>query len=75
MKIFYDDEVDALYLELGEESPEGVVEIAEGVNLDTAPGNKIVGIEILDASRKLDLGTVLTYSLECDRSIIAARSA
>ena len=35
MKVYYDDEVDALYLKLGDEIPEGVVEISEGVNLDT----------------------------------------
>ena len=35
MKVHYDKEADALYLKLGDESPEGVIEIAEGVNLDT----------------------------------------
>ncbi len=34
MKIYYDDKVDALYLEFSKGKPEGVVEIAEGVNLD-----------------------------------------
>ena len=33
MKIFYDNEVDALYLGLGEETPEGVSEISSGINL------------------------------------------
>jgi uncharacterized protein YuzE len=36
-KVYYDDEIDALYLELGDESPDGVIELAEGVNLDTMP--------------------------------------
>lgn len=75
MKIFYDDEVDALYLELGDGQPSGVVEISEGVNLDTTADDKIVGIEILDASRKLDLSTVLSCSLEFDRGLIVKRSA
>ena len=52
MKVYYDNEVDALYLELGDETPEGVVEISEGVNLDTTPDGKLVGIEILKASEK-----------------------
>lgn len=52
MKVYYDDEVDALYLELSDESPEGVIEISEGVNIDTTSADKIVGIEILDASKK-----------------------
>ncbi len=47
MKAYYDDEVDALYLKFGDETPDGVIEIAEGLNLDTTSGNKIVGIEIL----------------------------
>ena len=50
MKVYYDDEVDALYLKLSDEIPEGVIEISEGVNLDTTSGEKIVGIEILHAS-------------------------
>ena len=35
MKIYYDKEVDALYIKLGVKQPDGVVEISEGVNLDT----------------------------------------
>lgn len=70
MKIYYDDEVDALYLKLSDETPEGVVEITEGVHLDTTSDNKIVGIEILSASRKVDLKTFLTYSLEFEKNLI-----
>ena len=29
MKVFYDDEVDALYLKLSDIQPEGVIEISE----------------------------------------------
>jgi len=36
-----------------------VIEIAEGVNLDTTSEDKIVGIEILNASKKIDLKTAL----------------
>lgn len=59
MKVYYDDEVDAFYLKLGDESPEGVIEIVDGVNLDTTAENKIAGIEVLKASKKLDLKTIL----------------
>ena len=75
MKVYYDNEVDALYLKLGDESPEGVIEIAEGVNLDTTSLDKIVGIEILDASKKLDLKTILTYTLEFDKDLITQKTA
>jgi len=75
MKVHYDDEVDALYLELGNEAPEGVVEITEGVNLDTTANGRIVGIEILDASKKIDLKTILSYRLEFDKDLIAEKTA
>ena len=74
MRVHYDKEVDALYLEFGDEPPEGVIEIAEGVNLDTTSQGKIVGIEILDASGKMDLRTILSYTLELDKDLIAPRS-
>ena len=75
MRIHYDNEVDALYLKLGDESPEGVIEIAEGVSLDTTSDDKIVGIEILDASKKIDLNTILSYTLELDKDLIAQKTA
>lgn len=75
MKVYYDDEVDALYLKLGDEAPEGVIEISEGVNLDTTSEDKIVGIEILDASKKIDLKTILSYTLEFDKDLIIQKTA
>ena len=42
MKVYYDDEVDALYLKLGDDKPDGVIEISEGVNIDTTSQDKIV---------------------------------
>ncbi len=70
MRIHYDHQVDALYLKLGEESPDGVMEIAEGINLDTTSEDKIVGIEILHASKRIDLKTILSYTLELDKDLI-----
>ncbi len=70
MKVYYDDEVDALYLKLGDETPDGAIEISEGVNLDTTSQDKIVSIEILNASKRMDLRTVLSYSLEFDKDLI-----
>jgi len=75
MKVYYDDEVDALYLRLSDETPDGVVEVDEGVNLDTTSDSRIVGIEILNASKKLDLKTVLSYSLEFEKKLIAEKTA
>jgi uncharacterized protein YuzE len=64
MKIFYDKEVDALYLQLSEIEPDGVMELSEGINLDTSCNGKILGIEILGASKKLNLETILNYSID-----------
>ncbi|MEK6678005.1 MAG: DUF2283 domain-containing protein [Nitrospirota bacterium] len=75
MKVYYDDEVDALYLKLGDEAPEGVVEISEGVNLDTTSEDKIVGIEILHASKRIDLKTILSYTLEFEKELITQKTA
>jgi uncharacterized protein YuzE len=75
MKVYYDDEVDALYLKLGDETPEGVIEISEGVNLDTTSEDKIVGIEILEASKKIDLKTILSYTLEFDKELVIQKTA
>jgi uncharacterized protein YuzE len=69
MKVYYDDEVDALYLKLGNKRPEGVIEISEGVNLDTTSEGKIVGIEILNASKKMNINTILSYTLEMDKKL------
>ncbi len=71
MKVYYDDEVDALYIKLSEEEAEGVIEITEGVNLDTTSDNIIVGLEILSASKKVDLKSFLNYSLEFDKDLIS----
>ena len=75
MKVYHDNEVDALYLKMGDETPEGVIEISEGVNLDTTSEDKIVGIEILNASKKIDLKTILSYTLEFDKDLITQKTA
>lgn len=70
MKVHYDNEVDALYIKLGNQKPTGVVEISEGVNLDTTSDDKIVGIEILNASYKMNIQTILSYELQLDKKLV-----
>ena len=70
MKIYYDDKVDALYLEFSKGKADGVVEISEGVNLDLTEKGHIIGIEILDSSQKIDLNTILTYQLNFNKKVI-----
>lgn len=62
MKIKYDKEVDAAYIQMSSKKPDGAVEIAEGVVLHTTASNEIVAIEILDAAKKIPIKTL--YKLE-----------
>ncbi len=70
MKVFYDEKVDALYFSLGDQEPDGVIEIAEGINVDTTTDGKLTGIEILKASRKMNINTILSYTLELDKNLL-----
>lgn len=70
MKVQYDRATDALYLELDDQPPDGVIEIDEGVNLDTTQDEKITGIEILNASKRVNIENLLTYTLDIDRSLL-----
>ena len=64
MKIYYDEKIDAAYIKLSEEKPSGVIEMSEGVNLDMTEDGKIVGIEILDAAKKIPLRSLFTCEYE-----------
>ena len=75
MKVHYDETIDALYLELGDQQPDGVIEIAEGINIDTTKDGKLTGIEILKASDKMNINTILSYSLELDQDILKQKIA
>ena len=70
MRVHYDNQVDTIYIKLGNQKPDGVIEISEGVNLDTTSDDKIVGIEILNASKKMNIRTILSYELELDEKLI-----
>ena len=70
MKVYYDEEIDALYLKLSDQNPDGVIEITEGINIDTTVDGKLTGIEILKASKKININTILTYTLELDQNIL-----
>ena len=66
MKVTYDKKVDAVYLELVKLKPEGVIEVADGINVDVTSDGKIVGIELLDASKKISIDSFLTYEIEAE---------
>ena len=64
MRIEYDKEVDALYVRLREATPVNNMDIEEGVTVDLDKEGHIVGIEILDASERLGLESLLNFSIE-----------
>ena len=53
MKIEYDREVDALYIQLRDARPARALDVEEGVTIDVDAQGHIIGIEILDASERL----------------------
>jgi len=74
MKMYYDQAVGALYLKLSDREPDGVIEIAEGINVDTTSDGKPTGINILKASGKMDLDTILSYNIQLNRGILKPES-
>lgn len=65
MKISYDSEIDALYIRLIEGKHEcRTVRLNEEVALNIGKGEKLIGIEILDAKEVLGAGKVPAVMLE-----------
>jgi uncharacterized protein YuzE len=53
MRIEYDREADALYIHLREVPVADTTDIEDGVLVDLDAGGHIIGVEILDASKRL----------------------
>jgi len=64
MKIEYSKDVDALYIRLREAQIEDSMDIEEGVTVDLDEKGHIVGIEILDATEKMNLTDLVNVSIE-----------
>ena len=65
MRISYDDKTDLLYIRLDERKQQlENIRATEDIVLDIGESGKIVGIEILDASKHVNLGSLLP--LHCD---------
>jgi len=54
MKIEYSKEVDALYIKFRDAKIVDSEDIEEGITVDLDEQRRIVGIEVLDASEKID---------------------
>jgi len=64
MNIEYSKSVDALYIRLREARINDSLDIEEGVTVDLDENGHIVGIEILDASEKLNITDLVNISIE-----------
>ena len=64
VKIEYSKDVDALYIRLREARIVDSEDLAEGITVDLDEQGHIVGIEILDASEKIDAAELLAVSQE-----------
>lgn len=72
MKLNYHPETDSLYIDLSELPSAESREISEGVVLDYDSAGNLVGIDIDNASRKVDLRTLILSKLPGKVETIAA---
>ena len=65
MEILYNSKTDLLYLRLDDRKQDVLNKrISEEIVIDIGDGNRIVGIEILDASKNLNLERLLPLKYE-----------
>jgi len=64
LRIEYDKEADALYIQLREATVDDNIDIEEGVTVDLDEKRHIVGIEILDASKRLSLEDLVNITVQ-----------
>ena len=71
MNIFYNDKTDLLYIRLDDRKQNVMNKrVSEGIVLDIGEEDKIVGIEILDASKHLHLERLLPVEYEISKEAI-----
>jgi uncharacterized protein YuzE len=65
MKIEYDPEADALYIQIREAARSSDnIDIEEGVTVDVDEQGHIVGLEVLDASKRLSSSDLTSITIE-----------
>ena len=72
VKIEYDPEADALYIQIREAHADDNIDIEDGVTVDVDENGHIVGLEILDASKRLspsDLSSIIIQKLPLETTI------
>jgi len=64
MKIEYDNEADAIYILIQEKEVSTSKEIEDGVIIDFDEEKKVIGFEILNASKKFELKDISTINID-----------
>ena len=72
MKLTYFPETDSLYIDLSTKKSVESKEISEGIILDFDSDKNLVGIDIDNASQKLDLSELVTIKMPVISHIISA---
>lgn len=72
MKIAYYPETDSMYIDLSEKTSRKSREVSSGVVVDLDENGDIVGIDIDNASKKLNLKELVLSKLPIDDKTIAA---
>lgn len=72
MKINYYQETDSIYIDLSQKTSVNSIEISEGVVIDYDENGNIVGIDIDNASQKIDLSELVMRHLPVKSHIISA---
>jgi uncharacterized protein YuzE len=72
MKLNYYPETDSLYIDLSEKTSVESKEISEGVVLDYDAAGNLVGIDIDNASKKVQLKELILSRLPSDVHTVAA---
>lgn len=71
MNILYNDKTDLLYIRLDDRKQDVVNRrVSEDIVLDIGEGDRIIGIEILDASKHVTLERLLPVKYEVPRMTI-----
>jgi uncharacterized protein YuzE len=69
VQVIYDDGADLLYLRFDDRRQDVLNRrVADGIVLDVGADDRIVGIEILDASKQVDLGRILPVEYRAKQS-------
>jgi uncharacterized protein YuzE len=71
MHVSYNDKTDLLYIRLDDRRQEVINRrVSDDVVLDIGEGDKIIGIEILDASKHVNLNRLLPVDYKLSRDAI-----